>query len=53
MNAINNNEELIMKKLIRITVITNFLEIGGWGTMWHDYNFLNLLKIMRNLTNFS
>ena len=41
MNIINNNEQLI-----RIEIISNSYEIGGWGAKRHEYNFFNLLKVM-------
>ena len=34
-----------MEEMIRIEIISNPQEIGGWGTTWHKYNFLNLLKV--------
>ena len=38
MNVINNNEEIIMEEPIRIGIISNPQEIGGWGATWHESN---------------
>ena len=46
MNVINNNEEVIMEKIIKIGIISNPQKINWWW--WKESNFLNLLKVMDN-----